>query len=317
MPNDGVLIMGFGGPDSLEAVGPFMCNLMGREPSDALVERVCARYEAIGGSSPLPQIAKDIALALESELIGRGHDVPVRVGMRYWHPYISEGVEALRGRGVERVFTVSLSPFESKVATGAYREAVSVECDCMVVDEVVSLHTIDAFAAAHAGALRRALDDAPAGALVVFSAHSLPLDDLETDDEYVAGLRSVADAVAAEMGWAPGSEDGARFGDLAAYGTREGAQHWLVAYQSKGAKPGDWLGPDLDEIIEAASAEDIVAVVCSPIGFLTDHMETLYDLDYVAAEQARGVGVTFARAEVPNAEPAIISAIADEIEKQL
>ena len=121
----GVLIAGYGGPDSLEAVRPFMCNLMRRDPSEDLVERVCRKYLAIGGASPLPDIAGEIAGALQQALAAKGHPLPVAVGMRYWEPFIDSAMETLRSVGCERVLMVSMSPFESRVATESYREAVT------------------------------------------------------------------------------------------------------------------------------------------------------------------------------------------------
>src|SRR5659263_199217 len=109
MPKAGVLITGFGGPDRLEAVGPFMCNLMGREPSDEMVARICARYEAIGGSSPLVRIASELAESVHDALAERGQDLPVEVGMRYWDPFVKDAVERLIVKGVSRVVLVTLS----------------------------------------------------------------------------------------------------------------------------------------------------------------------------------------------------------------
>ena len=106
-----------------------MCNLMGREPSQELVDRVCLRYLTIGGSSPIIGIAKEIAAGLESRLVEAGHDVPVRVGMRYWDPYIDDALAELKSLGCDRVITISLSPFESKVTSGAYQTAVAAAAE--------------------------------------------------------------------------------------------------------------------------------------------------------------------------------------------
>lgn len=308
MAHPGILVMGFGGPDSLEAVRPFMCNLMGREPSPDLVERVCARYEAIGGSSPLGRIAGEFATALEHEL-----GVPVRVGMRYWDPYIAEGLDALRSLGVDTVVTVSLSPFESKVAQGAYREALEIamqDLDVVEAIEAPHLSQLPEFAELHAASLSEALAAGDERTLTVFSAHSLPESDLVEDDPYVAGLRATADAVAAKLGWGSGRVQGSAVAGVAAFGSADGDHPWLVAYQSKGQRPGAWLGPDLDDVLPLAKAAGFDRVVVSPIGFATDHMETLYDLDIVAADAARNAGIAFERAGVPNADPALVAGIA-------
>lgn len=314
MSRTGVLLMGFGGPDSLEAVGPFMCNLMGREPSAELVERVQARYDSIGGASPLPEIASQIAQALERELADKGRDAPVRVGMAYWHPFVAEGLGELRALGVDRVVTISLSPFESKAATGACRDAVSAEAGGLEVVEAPMAGTLASFVEAHAAALRNALAGGRGPSVVVFTAHSLPVADLAEDDEYVAGLRRTADAIAESLGWASGVDGGGTVGPISTYGTTAGRQPWLLAYQSKGQRPGEWLGPELDDIIDAAAQEGVRSIVVSPIGFVTDHMETLYDLDIVAASRAEKSGISFVRSQVPNADSALVAEMAAKLD---
>lgn len=320
MAPTGILLLGFGGPDSIESVGPFMCNLMGREPSPELLERICGNYSAIGGKSPLVDIANDIAQGLGAGLAQRGHDVEVRVGMRYWHPYIADSLRELAEAGCTRVVTVSLSPFESEVASGAYRLAIDEALDSLPGVETVEAPLIsglpafaDFLAQSTAAALSGlATDD---NVLVALTAHSLPESDLVADDPYVAGLRSVASAIAERLGWAQGA-DGA--GDpllagFSAFGSVEGSQPWLLVYQSKGARPGAWLGPTLEDLIGAAGGVGIGSLVVCPIGFMTDHMETLFDLDTVASAQAEKAGLAFVRATVPNDDELVVAALADAV----
>ncbi len=326
MPRTGIVLLGFGGPDSIESVQPFMCNLMGRVPAPELVDRICGNYESIGGKSPLAGIASSIAEGLHARLAALGHDVPVRVGMRYWHPYIAEALDELAGLGCDRIVTVSLSPFESKVASGAYREAIeeAVLADGLGHLEVVEaplVSTLPQFADFLAESTRVALGTLPdAGScLVAFTAHSLPESDLVDDDPYVAGLQATASAIAERLGWAAG-QDGAGAGLLegsVAFGTIEGAQPWLMVYQSKGARPGAWLGPALDELIEASTGAGVRSLVVCPIGFMTDHMETLFDLDTVAADQAAEAGIAFVRAPVPNADDLVLQALAGGVAELL
>lgn len=320
MSRTGVLLLGFGGPDSLESVEPFMCNLMGRVPSPELVERVCGNYTAIGGKSPLADIATDIARDLETQLADRGHDVPVRVGMRYWHPYIGDSLAELAAAGCTRVVNVSLSPFESKVASGAYREAIE-EClgdlGELELVEAPLLSELPAFTEFLSDSAQAALAGLPesSDALVVFSAHSLPMSDLVADDPYVAGLQRVANAIAARLGWAPGVEGAGepRLPGFSGFGSIEGPHPWVLAYQSKGARPGAWLEPSLDALIAVAGRSGIEGLAVCPIGFMTDHMETLFDLDTVAAASAEKAGIAFVRGAVPNDDRAVVGALADEV----
>jgi len=320
MATTGVLLLGFGGPDSLDAVRPFMCNLMDREPSDQLVESVCKRYLSIGGSSPLPMIAANIAAGLESRLAASGKQVPVRVGMRYWHPFIEDSFTELVQMGCDRIVTVSLSPFESKAASGAYREAI----DAMVADhpgvEIVEaplISTLEAFNHYMAGATAVSIEDLEPneGAIVVFTAHSLPESDLQPNDPYEIGLRKTAQTVAEKLGMAVGHPDAGAslFKEFRAYGSTEYPRAWFLVYQSKGQRPGAWLEPDLEALIDAAADSEVKALVVVPIGFLTDHMETLYDLDIVAADRAYTAGLEWMRAPVANDADAVLDGIAESV----
>ena len=316
-----VMLVGFGGPDCIDSVRPFMCNLMGCEPSDELVERVKRRYLTIGGSSPLPAIAFQMAQALEAKLTEQGHEVPVVLGMRYWPPLIGETLRGLHHHGFHRVIAVSLSPFESKVATGAYREAYDAalaELEGMEVLEAPPLHTMSGFGGLLVGGTAEALtevkDHRPA--LLVFTAHSLPVDDLEDDDRYAPALREFVDRMVGVLQMGEGAElDGSdqRLAGIRAYGSLEEPQPWVFAYQSKGNRPCEWLGPDLDDVVDAAIAGGFKAIVVAPVGFATDHMETLYDLDVVVAGRVLDADVEFARAPVPNADELLVDSIAQAV----
>ena len=320
MSRTGVLLQGYGGPKTVDDVRPFMCNLMGREPSDALCESVSAHYEAIGGGSPLLGIAEEIASALQGRLLHDGHDVPVRVGMRYWEPYIADTVAELAELGCSRIVAVSLSAFESEIATGAYRKAIEPVLDLhpeltILETPLAAVHA--AYARFFAGSVRRALEALGENdAVIAFSAHSLPLADLVEDDPYVRGIEQTAREVAAllELG-EPRPDAGARFSEaLSTLGSDEGSNPWYLAYQSKGARPGGWLGPELDVVLDGAAAKGAGGIVVCPIGFMTDHMETLWDLDIVAAKRAAEAGLSFVRAAVPNADEGLLDAIAVSVE---
>ncbi len=316
MGRTGVLLLGFGGPDSLEAVGPFMCNLMGSQPSDELIERVCRRYLTIGGASPLVGIATEIAGGLESRLRDAGHDVPVLVGMRYWDPFIPDALAALSALGCDRVIAVSLSPFESKVTSGAYRDEVAravAEIGGIEIVEAPLLSTLPEFVEFFASSTAAAINDVRPndGAIVIFTAHSLPESDLVENDPYVGGLEIIANAVALKLGMAEGKRCSGEsiLPGLDAFGATATPRAWFLVYQSQGARGGAWLGPDLDAVIAAASESAVTALVVSPIGFMTDHMETLYDLDVVAAERAIDAGLEWQRARVPNDDGSVLDGL--------
>ncbi len=317
MAPTGVLVLGYGGPDSIEAVRPFMCNLMGREPSDELLQRVCRRYLTIGGSSPLLGIAKSIAEKLSEDLAEKGHDVVVTVGMRYWNPYIPDAMQGLKDAGCEKIVTLSLSPFESKVAVHKSREVVHEVAEGLGLEivEAPLVGTLPDFDEYLAGATAYGLTqlEPNEGALVAFTAHSLPLSDLQENDPYVAGLERTAQAVAERLGLMLGTEGagGPLFESFRAFGSVAAPRGWFLVYQSKGAKPGDWLEPSLDDLIDACVEVGVPAICVCPIGFLTDHMETLYDLDVVAADKALTADMEFVRAPVPNDDAGVVAAMAE------
>lgn len=297
-----------------------MCNLMGREPSSELVDKVTMKYLSIGGESPLASIASAIARKLHESLATEERDVPVAVGMCYWQPFITDSVRQLVDAGCDRIVTVSLSPFESRVAHGTYRARIADALEGIEGVEVVEAPLVSGFeeyADWFSGSTATSLMDIEPneGAIIVFSAHSLPLSDLVENDPYVTGLQNVAQAVAEKLGLGVG-HDGAGatiLGDVRAFGSDEAPRAWYLAYQSKGARGGEWLGPDVDEIIDAAAVSGVSAVLVVPIGFLTDHLETMYDLDIVAAGRALDAGIEFARADVPNEDDRIVSVIAGAV----
>lgn len=318
MPRDGVVIVAFGGPDCLDAVAPFMCSLMGREPSPALVARTRARYEQIGGASPLHETARALAQSVSAALSASGEQLPVEVGMRYSAPLIADAVDSLAAQGAERIVMVSLSPYEAAVTHGEYRSALETAAKprgIEVLDAPV-LSAIPAFIDLQTKAAEAALAEVSEGVPIVFSAHSLPSADVEADDSYVRGLESAAADVASRLGLAHGDHAEVLPG-IEAYGAAQGARPWLVAYQSKGARGGEWLGPDLDDVIDAVAAQNMPGIVVVPLGFATDHMETCYDIDVVSAGRARERGIAFVRSALPNADPVLADGIARAVRETL
>ncbi len=324
-PGTAVLLTGYGGPDCLDSVAPFMCNLMGREPDSELVDEVKKRYLTIGGCSPTLSIAQSVAVGLEHRLVERGHAVPVTFAMRYWHPFIGDVLKMMYEAGIRTVVTVSLSPYESAIATGAVRsaidEAVAELPDMKIVDTPL-LHTVDAFSAilaAHvATALYEIKDVTPK--LAVLTAHSLPLSEMEADDSYVSQLMGVLDNVLAGLQMPVRDElDGSdpQLPGIEAWGNLRDPQPWVFAYQSKGRKPGPWLGPDLDSVLDAAVAGGFKGVALCPIGFALDNMETVYDLDVVAADYLVKQDLEYARSALPDDDPLLLDAIAEMVEGRL
>jgi ferrochelatase len=321
MAGTGVLLTAFGAPRGLDDVEPFMRSILGGEPPQAALDETRGRYAALGGASPLAPTAERIARRLARRL-SAGAEVPVVVGMLHSRPSIASAMAELADAGVQRVVSLSLSPFEADSTTGSYRRAIEAAAaahPAVTVVEAPAYNGSGAFVASlaeEAAAALRSVGGPDAGTLVVFTAHSLPVADVEADPSYVDQLRLTAEAVAASVGLGPADGFGALPG-VDAHGGHSGDAPWLLAFQSKGRRGGEWLGPDLNEVIDAAAAQGFDAIVVSPVGFAVDHMETLYDLDVSSAARVRDAGLVFARAMAPNDADKMIDALAASVREAL
>ncbi|MDI6815758.1 MAG: ferrochelatase [Actinomycetota bacterium] len=299
----GVMLMAFGGPDSLDSVEPFMERLMkGRKPTPEIIERAKNKYRLIGGKSPLPAITQRQADALEAKLNESCADArrfKTYVGMRYWHPFIEETIEKMAADGITRAFAISMSPHHSRVSTGAYAEEIKRVVGerglDITIDMVEGMYKhpafIDAIAEKVTAAIKRFPEERRPRVQIVFSAHSLPMSYIEAGDPYVDEIKMTIDKVLNKI--APHS--------------------WRVAYQSKGNIPGAWLGPTVEEVYEDLVGEERQDVLIVPVGFAADHVETLWDLDIHHKRQAEELGLTYERADALNDSPRFMEALADMV----
>ncbi|MGH9410192.1 MAG: ferrochelatase [Vicinamibacterales bacterium] len=315
-PFEAVLFVAFGGPQGLADVQPFLQNVLrGRRVSPERVEEVAHHYERFGGVSPLTELTMKQAAALESRLRERGLDLPVRVGMRNWHPYLPDTMAALSRAGVRRAIGVVASAQRSYSGCLQYRENVREAGVALAsggladvsVTYVSDWHQHPGFIAAHVDRIRAAFDRLPpnarADARLVFTAHSIPKS-MAAEYPYEGQLVESATLVLDALSSSPASVMPCI-----------PCTPWpTIIYQSRSGRPGDpWLEPDIGEYLRAEHARGLRALVVCPIGFLCDHVEVLYDLDVEAAETARELGIDFARAESVNAHPHFIDALADAV----
>jgi ferrochelatase len=303
-PFDAVLLVAFGGPGGPADVRPFLANVLrGRRVSPERVEEVAHHYERFGGVSPLTELTMKQAKALEAALPARGIEIPVRVGMRNWHPYLADTLAEMSRGGVRRAIGILAAAQRSYSGCLQYRENVrdaqaAVAADGVPAPEIVYVadwHEHPGFVEANADHVRRALDRLPddrrGRARLVFTAHSIPVP-MARQYPYEANLRASASLIAK----AAGRED------------------WALVYQSRSGRPEDpWLEPDVCDYLREERAKGLDAVVLCPVGFLCDHIEVLYDLDVEAAEACRESGIAMARAESVNAHPRFIDALADAV----
>jgi ferrochelatase len=240
-------------------------------------------YNAIGGRSPLTDITHAQADALSKRL---GPEVPVAVGMRNWHPYISAAMSELASQRVDRVIGLPLAPQFSTLSVQKYMDAASASLPAGVtLDAVRTFHSHPLLLQASAERLREA--EPRADETVVFTAHSLPARVIDNGDVYAAEVAQTARGVAALAG-------------IAAFD---------ISYQSAGRTPEPWIGPDLNELIAARAAAGVRAFLVVPVGFVCDHTEILFDVDVQAAKTAKDAGASLRRTESLNTSRTFIAAL--------
>ncbi len=299
----GVLVMAHGTPATPEGIEPFYTAIRrGNPPTPALLDELIGRYEAIGGISPLTartwSQVDGVAAALDTEAPGR---FVVRHGTKFGSPTIEEAVSELADAGVTRVVGIVLTPHESSLGSGEYmrraEQSAAAASPPLAFTAITSWHRADGFARLVADRIQTALASLPADrtgrTAVFFTAHSLPLRVVAQGDTYPDQVAESAGDVAGLLGLddVPGMT-------------------WGVAWQSAGRTPDPWIGPDLLHEIERVATEGATSVVVCPVGFVSDHLEVLYDLDIEARRLADSLGVTFARTQSLNDDPRFTTLLA-------
>lgn len=300
----GVLCMAYGGPESLADLPGYLADIRaGRPTPPAVLAEITENYRQIGGRSPLLGITRRQTAALEEQLNPPGAPplFKVYIGMRHWAPWIEETVRDMLADGITRAVSLVLAPHYSALSVAKYQEKIAAGLALYrgAIDfaHVRSYHTAPPYLAALADRVQQGLARWPAEARgrvhVVFSAHSLPERILALGDPYDQQLRETARRVA----------------ELA--GLDEA--HWSWSYQSAGRTPEPWLGPALPAHLQALAARGVRDVVSVPVGFLADHVEILFDIDIQAQAVARELGLRLERPPALNADPRLITALADVV----
>jgi ferrochelatase len=294
----GILLMAHGGPDGLDDVEPFLNHIMkGRVPSPELVAEIRERYRLIGGRSPLREITERQASALERSLRDQGLNITVYVGMRHWHPFIQDTLKRIVSDGTRRLVALSLAPHYSKISVGAYFEALEAACrESAAPPEIVRIRSycdhpllLQAIAERIEEALSSLHDDVRRSVRLLFTAHSLPERILQEGDPYPAELQATVQGVLKRIPSLP----------------------WDFAYQSRGRIPGAWLGPEVDAMIPKLAAEGCRHLLVVPVGFVSDHIEVLYDIDILYKGLAAKAEICLYRTASLNDHPTFISALGD------
>ena len=307
-----VALLAFGAPGGHELITDFLVRMTGRAPTPETLKVVEERYKLIGGASPLPDITARQARALQARLVQElAFPIRVRPGFLYAQPTVAECLEELDGH---EVLAVPLSPFSSRLTSGKYREALDA---AQAADEAAQAAAAAAghkagrklndgrpvplvegwyagrgFVQAISRRVAEALDGCDVNEWVVlFTAHNVPLETVAEGDPYVEQLQqTISQLVPAIM---PGD--------------------WRFAFQSKGRGGGEWLEPEVDDMVRAIAADGWKKILVVPVGFVSDNVETLYDLDIMLREQIESAGMEYRRSAAPNDSPPFIEALADAV----
>ncbi len=285
-----VLLLAHGAPERVDDVPEYLKYVRGGRPTpQEIIDEVAHRYRAIGGGSPLLARTREQAEALEAEL-----RIPVYFGMRNWHPLITETVERMKADGIDRVVAMCLAPQYSKASVGFYfRRTQEAKVARGFEAEIVwtkTLHNHPLLIQAFYERLQPLLP-----AKVLFTAHSLPERVLERADPYDVEAKTTARLVA----------------------ERAGLSDWEFAYQSQGFTDEKWLGPTVESRLDTYAAAGVRDLLVAPVGFVCDHVEILYDIDFGFRDYARERGIGLRRPESLNASPTFIRALAEVAKEKL
>ncbi|MFL6350844.1 MAG: ferrochelatase [Bryobacteraceae bacterium] len=291
------MILSFGGPEKTEDVLPFLENVTrGRNvPRERLLE-VAEHYYALGGKSPINDQCRALVAALRSELDEHAVRLPIYWGNRNWHPLLTDTLRQMRDDGVKHSLAFVTSPYSSYSGCRQYRENIAAAqaelgSGAPKVEKLRAFYNHPQFIEASLGRVRDAFamfrQNEASSVRLVISAHSVPSSMAETSD-YETQVRETSRLVAEAAG----------------------CRNWDLVFQSRSGPPGQpWLGPDILDHLRALHREDVKNVLIAPLGFISDHVEVLYDLDTEAHRLANELGMKMVRAATVGTHPAFVKMI--------
>jgi ferrochelatase len=298
----GVLVMAYGGPASLDEIPGYLADIRaGRPTPREVLAEITESYRAIGGSSPILDVSRRQVDAVAEQL---SDGYRCYLGMRHWAPWIEEVVGEMVDDGVTHAVSLVLAPHFSAMSVARYQQKVADGLDLyrgrIDFDHVPSYHDAPGLIEAFAARVTEGLSCWPEAERervhVVFSAHSLPERVLSSGDPYDLQCRGTARLVAERAGLPDG--------------------RWSWSYQSAGRTPEPWAGPDLGEHLEELGAQGIRDVVCVPVGFVSDHVEILFDIDHRARAIADELGMRLERPPALNDDPLFVGALATVVRER-
>lgn len=295
-----VLLISYGTPGSIGEVEAYYTHIMrGKTPPREKVEALKRKYMAIGGKSPLLEIAKRQAAALEKKLAEDGMQVKVYVGMNHSHPFIPDVIGEIQAGGHGELIAVPLAPYYTKASTGNYRKAVDDSLGAlkakMKMRFVDSWHLNPSLIDTWKRLIEERIGGDSGGSYLLFTAHSIPERLVQVGDPYEKQLLETVNRLVEMLG----------------------LERWGIAYQSASPTGEKWLGPSLEETLRELTRRKVAEVLVAPLGFIAEHLEVLYDIDIEAAQLADHLGLRLRRTGMPNDDPRLIAALASLINENL
>ncbi|HKC63841.1 MAG TPA: ferrochelatase [Pyrinomonadaceae bacterium] len=298
---DAILLVSFGGPEGMDEVMPFLENVLrGRNVPPERVRAVARHYEMFGGVSPINSQNRALIAALEKELQENGPQLPIYWGNRNWHPFLADTLRRMADDGIKRALAFFTSAYSSYSGCRQYREDImraqlEVGASAPQVEKLRAFYNHPGFIEPNVANVRAALNQIPEErrerAEIAFTAHSIPLTMADTCD-YEKQLRETCRLVA------------------------EGVRHlrWRLAFQSRSGPPTQaWLEPDILDYLKELKEEGTKDVIIAPVGFISDHMEVIYDLDTEARALCERIGLNMIRASTVGTHPTFIRMIRELI----
>jgi ferrochelatase len=294
---DALLVVSFGGPEKHEDVLPFLENVLrGKNvPRERMLE-VAEHYYHFDGRSPINDQNKQLIAALEQEFKNHGVKMPVYWGNRNWHPLLPDTLKQMQAEGIRHAAALATSAFGSYSGCRQYREDIAraqqaAGVQDMVIEKLPNFCDRPEFVEAMADRVCAAMSQLPGAELLIFTAHSIPMS-MADASPYVRQLKEASARVAAASGM----------------------NNWTLVYQSRSGPPSQpWLEPDICEYLREQHAAGVGSVIICPIGFISDHMEVLYDLDTEARALCDQIGIKMVRAGTVGSHPKLIGMVRDMV----
>lgn len=301
MTYDAILLVSFGGPEGLDDVMPFLENVLrGRNVPRERMVQVARHYDMFGGVSPINGRNRQLIAELRQELEANGPQLPIYWGNRNWHPMLSDTMRQMANDGIKHALAFVTSAYSSYSSCRQYLEDIQRAREAVgpvapTVDKIRAFHNHPDFVEANSKSIKTALQSIPASrrsmAHIAFTAHSIPRT-MADNCAYEAQLQETAGLVAQATG----------------------CENWRLVYQSRSGPPTQpWLEPDILDHLKKLKAAGTTDVVIAPIGFVSDHMEVVYDLDTEARQLSEQLGLNMVRAQTAGTHPTFIRMIRELI----